>query len=138
LLLELYVRLHHRFPVSPGETICLPLSQGDIGQALGLTYVHVCRTLQILREQKIVHLANRRLEIIDPQSLIAAAGIQYAAADHHQSFEETPSRAPFYSSGRNRIELLPAGWMSAPYDRAPPADLGASSENRGLSRARAA
>src|SRR3974377_678154 len=62
LLLELYVRVRGRLPVEPGETVQLPISQGQIGQALGLTYVHVCRTLQTLREQKIAHLANHSLE----------------------------------------------------------------------------
>jgi len=75
LLLELYVRLHRRLPNLPGEIVDVPLSQGHIGQALGLTYVHVCRKLQILREQKIIRLANHKLEIIDPRSLIATAPI---------------------------------------------------------------
>src|SRR6516164_10139825 len=33
LLLEIYVRLRHRLPIEPGETIHLPLSQGHIGQS---------------------------------------------------------------------------------------------------------
>ena len=44
LLLELYVRVRQRLPVERGEVFQLPLSQGQIGQASGLTYVHVCRT----------------------------------------------------------------------------------------------
>jgi hypothetical protein len=79
LLLEIYVRVRRRLPAEPGEIIQLPLSQGHIGQALGLTYVHVCRTLQILREQKIVRFANHRLEIMDPPALMAAAGIEVDA-----------------------------------------------------------
>jgi CRP/FNR family transcriptional regulator, anaerobic regulatory protein len=50
LLLEIYVRLRGNLPDNPGETLHLPLSQGHIGQALGLTDVHVSRTLQVLRE----------------------------------------------------------------------------------------
>jgi hypothetical protein len=76
LLLELYVRIRHHFPVERGEIVQLPLSQGQIGQALGLTYVHVCRTLHTLSKQKILRLANHKLEIIDPTSLIAAAGVE--------------------------------------------------------------
>ncbi|MBV8524454.1 MAG: Crp/Fnr family transcriptional regulator [Acetobacteraceae bacterium] len=52
LLLEVYVRLRRRLPAEPGEIIHLPLSQSHIGQALGLTYVHVCRTLQIFARAK--------------------------------------------------------------------------------------
>src|SRR5208337_4407616 len=82
LLLELYVRVRGRLPVESGETIQLPLSQGQIGQALGLTYVHVCRTLQILREQKIVHLANHTLAIIDSEALMTAAGVELNVPGH--------------------------------------------------------
>jgi CRP/FNR family transcriptional regulator len=110
LLLEIYVRVRGRLPAEPGEILQLPLSQGHIGQALGLTYVHVCRTLQILRE-KIVRFANQRLEIIDPPALVAAAGIEVDAFDcqHHVRFPE-PARAHFpaewHATGR-----LPPGWM---------------------------
>ena len=58
-LLEIYVRLQRHLPNKPGETLHLPLSQAHIGQALGLTYVHVSRTLHILREQKVVRFANQ-------------------------------------------------------------------------------
>ena len=112
LLLEIYVRVRRRLPVEPGELIQLPLSQGHIGQALGLTYVHVCRTLQILREQRIVRFANHRLEIIDPSALVAAAGIELDALDcqHHVRFPE-PARAHFPAE-RHATGCLPAGWIS--------------------------
>ena len=109
LLLELYVRLHERLPNVPGEIIDLPLSQGHIGQALGLTYVHVCRKLQILREQKIIRLAHHKLEIIDPRSLIATAGVQLGASDQLGASLARPnerSSAEGYANGS-----IPAGWM---------------------------
>ena len=111
LLLEIYVRVRGRLPAEPGEILQLPLSQGHIGQALGLTYVHVCRTLQILREQKIVRFANQRLEIIDPPALVAAAGIEVDALDcqHHVRFPE-PARARSPAE-RHATGWLPAGWM---------------------------
>ena len=111
LLLEIYVRVRRRLPAEPGEIIQLPLSQGHIGQALGLTYVHVCRTLQILREQKIVRFANHRLEIMDPPPLMAAAGIEVDALDcqHHVRFPE-PARA-HSPAERHATGWLPAGWM---------------------------
>jgi hypothetical protein len=110
LLLEIYVRARRLLPAEPGETVQLPLSQGHIGQALGLTYVHVCRTLQILREQKIVRFANHRLEIIDPPALVAAAGIEVDASDpqHHVRFPE-PARADS-AAERPATGRLPAGW----------------------------
>src|SRR4029077_12600406 len=112
LLLEIYVRVRRRLPAEPGEIIQLPLSQGHIGQALGLTYVHVCRTLQILREQKIVRLANHRLVIIDPKALIAAAGIENEVLEsqQHSGRQAFAQRARFTSQQKSAASL-PAGWM---------------------------
>ncbi len=110
LLLELYVRLHRRLPNVPGEIIDLPLSQGHIGQALGLTYVHVCRKLQILREQKIIRLAHHKLEIIEPPSLIATAGVQLGASDQPGcSLDRRPNERS--STEGCASGSLPAGWM---------------------------
>ena len=75
-LLNLRSFYERHSPTSRARPFHLPLSQAHIGQALGLTYVHVSRTLHILREQKVVRFANRILEIIDPPSLMAAAGIE--------------------------------------------------------------
>jgi CRP/FNR family transcriptional regulator, anaerobic regulatory protein len=120
LLLEIYVRLRRRLPDNPGETIHLPLSQGHIGQALGLTYVHVSRTLQILREHKIVRFANQRLEIIDPSALIATAGLERGLFDcdgEGRRFADTTRSA----SDRDPPDPLPAGWMPIYDDRRVPA-----------------
>ena len=112
-LLEIYGRLRRRLPTEPGETIQLPLSQGHIGQALGLTYVHVCRTLQILREQKIVRFANHKLEIIDPPALVAAAGIELDALVCQDPVRlPGPARAQ-YPEERDARGALPVGWMPA-------------------------
>ena len=127
LLLEIYVRLRRRLPVEPGETIHLPLSQGHIGQALGLTYVHVCRTLQILREQKIVRLANHRLEIIDPPALMAAAGIEHDVLDHQQHVRgPAATQAASPPPNRDATGSLPAGWMPTQDDRPAHAGLNSS------------
>ena len=111
LLLEIYVRVRRRLPAEPGEIMHVPLSQGHIGQALGLTYVHACRTLQMLREQKIVRFANHRLEIINPPALVAVAGIEVDALvrehrDRLREFARAHSR-----SDRNTTDPLPMGWM---------------------------
>ena len=110
LLLEIYVRLRRRLPTEPGEIIQLPLSQGHIGQALGLTYVHVCRTLQTLREQKIVHFANHKLEIIDPLALVAVADIDVGRLDCEHRVRLELSRGP-PSAEWDGPASLPAGWM---------------------------
>jgi Crp-like helix-turn-helix domain len=108
ILLEIYVRVRRRLPAEPGEILPVPLSQAHIGQALGLTYVHVCRTLQILREQRIIRFANQRLEIINPSALVAAAGIEVDAlvSEHRARLCEL---ARIYEG--NAADPLPMGWM---------------------------
>jgi CRP/FNR family transcriptional regulator, anaerobic regulatory protein len=108
LLLELYVRLFYRLPATPGEVISVPLSQSQIGAALGLTHVHVCRTLQTLREEKVIRLTNRKLEIISPRALLASAGIDVDRIDNEA--DEMPDHTELGPVWAN--DLLPAGWVS--------------------------
>ena len=78
-LLELYyrVRLRHSEPL--GSKIPLPLTQEHIGDALGLTSVHVNRTLRELREAHLLVVSKRTLQILDPDGLAIEAG-----CDPHQ------------------------------------------------------
>jgi len=108
LLLELYVRLYDRLPSTAGEVISLPLSQEQIGNALGLTFVHVSRMLRGLREERIVRLANHRLEIIGPRALIVAAGVCLDGLDEKMKASARVAPAPDIPA----TGLLPAGWMS--------------------------
>ncbi len=75
-LLELFyrVRLRHLEPV--GSTIPLPLNQEDIGDALGLTSVHVNRTLRELRQKGLIKIAKRTLHVLDPDQLADIAGFE--------------------------------------------------------------
>lgn len=136
LLLELYVRVRGRLPVESGETIQLPLSQGQIGQALGLTYVHVCRTLQILREQKIVYVANHTLEIIDPVALMTAAGVEPDVLSHQR--HDGRRSAVSYPSNWEPTGSLPAGWMPIQNDRAISPGFASASSGHAFTAAQAA
>ena len=139
LLLELYVRVRQRLPVERGEIFQLPLSQGQIGQALGLTCVHVCRTLQVLREQKIVRLANHRLEIIDPEALIATAGIENEVPEAQQAVgRQTFAQPVRFASQQKAAGSLPAGWMPMQNDRPIPAHLASGSVGHAPTAAKAA
>lgn len=139
LLLELYVRVRQRLPVERGEIFQLPLSQGQIGQALGLTYVHVCRTLQVLREQKIVRLANHRLEIIDPEALIATAGIENEVPEAQQAVgRQTFAQPVRFASQQKAAGSLPAGWMPMQNDRPIPPHLASGSVGHAPTAAKAA
>jgi CRP/FNR family transcriptional regulator len=62
LLLDIHDRLRHRGLINR-PTFNLPLTQEQIADHLGLTLVHVNRTLRQLREEKIV-LVDRQVVII--------------------------------------------------------------------------
>jgi CRP-like cAMP-binding protein len=71
LLCELSIRLQAVGRVEHG--IQLPLTQTDIGDAMGLSTVHVNRTLQQLRAQGLITLHSRVLVVRDWRRLRAAA-----------------------------------------------------------------
>lgn len=75
LLLELFVRSRLRWPGHRTEEMVLPLTQEDIGDATGLTGVHVSRVLRDLRYRGIVEFHYHKLRVLDPDRLRDAAGI---------------------------------------------------------------
>jgi CRP-like cAMP-binding protein len=75
LLLELFIRCQAQWPGKRVEELQLPLTQEHIGDATGMTFVHVNRVLRDLREEGIVEFHYRRLRILDPDKLIDVAGI---------------------------------------------------------------
>ena len=75
-LLELFHRVHLRHPEPDGTDISLPLTQEHIGDSLGLTAVHVNRTLRQLRDQGLVDVRRRTLSVLDPDRLAEIAEFQ--------------------------------------------------------------
>ncbi len=75
LLLELFVRYRAQWPGNRIEEMYLPLTQEQIGDATGLTFVHVNRVLRAFRKERILEFHYRRLRILDPDRLIDVAGI---------------------------------------------------------------
>lgn len=75
LLLELFVRSRMHWPGHRGDKLTLPLTQEDIGDATGLTTVHVNRVLTELRRQDVLSFHYRRLQLLDPDRLVDIAGI---------------------------------------------------------------
>lgn len=70
LLLELFFRVRLRQPdPDPGNSIDFPLTQELIGDALGLTAIHVNRTIMELRRAGLVEIKSKRLTIPDPEAL---------------------------------------------------------------------
>lgn len=75
LILELFIRCRSRWPGYRIEEMHLPLTQEHIGDATGLTGVHVNRVLGDLKTDGILTFSYRHLSILDPDKLVAVAGI---------------------------------------------------------------
>ncbi len=78
LFYELFLRIHRRDPKA-GDTTAVPLTQGDIGDAVGLSSVHVCRMLSSMRGDGILSLRHGKLTVHDPDRLSALAGLDAAS-----------------------------------------------------------
>lgn len=72
LFCELEVRLG-LVGLAAGGRYGLPLTQTDLAECLGLTSVHVNRTLKDLREGGLVEFQNREVRILDSAGLRATA-----------------------------------------------------------------
>jgi CRP-like cAMP-binding protein len=68
LMLELFVRLKTTGQTD-GMSFNMPLTQELIGDALGLTTVHVNRTLRSLREDGLIKMSNKCVTILDFDAL---------------------------------------------------------------------
>jgi CRP-like cAMP-binding protein len=66
---ELYYRLKMIYNNVEHQEIFFPLSQEDIGDATGLTKIHVNRTLRSLREQGLMQISGKQLTIHDLEGL---------------------------------------------------------------------
>ena len=75
MALELYQRLKLR-SLNRGYTIQFPLLQEDIADTLGLTVIHVNRTLKALRKDGILKIKKHELTILDYEALFAMVGLQ--------------------------------------------------------------
>lgn len=72
LLCELFVRLRG-IGLTQGNSYALPLTQGELGEVLGLSNVHTNRTVQELRRTGLIMLKGRYLQIPDFAALQAAS-----------------------------------------------------------------
>ena len=78
LLLEIFHRVRARHPDRDAlDTIDLPLTQGLIGDACGLTHIHVSRTLKSLQDKNLVRCTGRKLHIPDTDRLARFANYRH-------------------------------------------------------------
>ena len=75
LLLELFIRSRLHWPGHRSEEMHLPVTQEHIGDATGLTGVHVNRVVRDLCKDRILEFHYRRLCILNPDKLVDVAGI---------------------------------------------------------------
>ena len=71
-LAHLFCELHTRLLVvglADADSYEMPLTQVDLAECVGLTSVHVNRTLRQLREGGLVEVKDRRVHILDRQGL---------------------------------------------------------------------
>lgn len=73
LICELHARMSHLSFLEQTK-FDLPLTQEHLGDALGLTSVHVNRVLRRLRDEGLMTLQNRMLTLLDAARLATAAG----------------------------------------------------------------
>jgi len=70
LICELFARMR-RLGAADGDGIQLPLTQEDIGDATGLTAVHVNRMMRGLADDGIIERSGGQLRLLDEAGLIA-------------------------------------------------------------------
>lgn len=80
LLLELFIRYRADWPGQRSEEMRLPLTQEHIGDATGLTSVHVNRVLSDLRDEGIIDFHYRRLRVLNPDRLVEVAEVDPSLA----------------------------------------------------------
>lgn len=72
LFCELLMRLEI-VGLADGNSYSFPLTQSEVGESLGLTAVHVNRTLQELRRMGLIEVEDRRVRILDLEGLKGVA-----------------------------------------------------------------
>ncbi len=75
-LLDLWRRQEARDKVDETGACPIPIRQSDLGDAVGLTAVHVCRTLTLFRRLGLLEFGNGRLRMLHPEKVAFIAGTE--------------------------------------------------------------
>ena len=78
MLCEHFVRLSAVGLAELGKPIQLNVTQGEIADALGLSLVHVNKTLKLLKDNQLIGRNANALEILDWEGLNKEAGFDPA------------------------------------------------------------
>jgi CRP-like cAMP-binding protein len=82
LLLSLYVRELSLSNEAEVKCVPFPITQEDVGDALGLTSIHVNRVFQSLRGQGLIECKNRCLWVADKKALAKVAKINLSELEN--------------------------------------------------------
>ena len=93
---ETFVRLR-AIGIADEQGFGFPLPQSDVAAAVGLSVVHVNRTLQRLRALKLIEWEGHRVNIVDRDGLLSLAGFnpkteQLGAEARRRAIQESRSR----------------------------------------------
>lgn len=97
LLLEIRRRLASA-GLNDGLNLPFPLTQETLSNALGLSPVHLNRTLQRMRKEGLIELRSSRLTLLKPHLLAAICDYQHDEMETAEPIRETRNtglRAPF-------------------------------------------
>ena len=73
-LLHIHERLQ-QVDKSVGQSFELPLTQADLAEIVGLTFVHVNRSLRELDRRGLIQRSGKQVTLVDPESLRELAGL---------------------------------------------------------------
>jgi len=76
MVLELYHRLRLR-GLNKGSSMQFPLKQEDIADTLGLTAIHVSRTLHAFRDEGLMEIHKHELTILDYDAFCTLVGFEF-------------------------------------------------------------
>lgn len=91
-LLELYVRLDMT-KQTDGMSFHMPLTQDLLADALGLTAIHLNRTMRMLREEGLVEVENKRVTIRDFDALSSLCDFEKSYLSECGPISQRPHRA---------------------------------------------
>lgn len=126
LLLELFIRYRVRWPDRRSGEMHLPITQEHIGDAVGLTGVHVNRVLRDLGKGGIAEFHYGRLRVLNPDKLADVAGVDPTALFHEP---DAMPRAIISPHARNKDSRAPVrvDMLRSPRSRLPNSGLIAAS-----------
>ena len=86
LLLETLNRVRRQAPgdyTESDNSFFFPVTQDHIGDTLGLTSIHVNRTLKLLKKENLIGCSHRRISILDEAKLSEIAEFDVSLLDTH-------------------------------------------------------